>query len=155
MLINSFSEITLLNYYHKSGELILDPEFCLDLMKLWYNNYCFSKKAKTYLFNSDMVLFFIQEAIMEQDIPDILVDQNVRIDYTKLRFLITIDNRFNGNFERLKDITYDKEITSQIVDSFPVHELTAQKNFISLLYYFGLLTIQGESRGKYLLKFQI
>ncbi|KPA16589.1 hypothetical protein MHK_003178, partial [Candidatus Magnetomorum sp. HK-1] len=51
-----------------------------------------------------------------------------------------------------KSIIENKEIVSDIVDSFPVEELTMQENFISLLYYFGLLTIKGESRGKYLLK---
>jgi len=143
---------TILNYYYEAGELSLNPDQCIDLMKLWYNNYCFTKRSNTVLFNSDMVLYFIHKAIREQNIPDDLIDQNVRIDYTKLRFLITIDNRFNGNFNRLKEITYEHKITSKIVESFPVGEITKQKNFISLLYYFGLLSIQGESRGQYILK---
>ncbi|KPA14428.1 hypothetical protein MHK_005351, partial [Candidatus Magnetomorum sp. HK-1] len=50
-----------------------------------------------------------------------------------------------------KSIIENKEIVSDIVDSFPVEELTMQENFISLLYYFGLLTINGERDGVYLL----
>jgi len=65
---------------------------------------------------------------------------------------VTIDRQLNGNFDRLKSITFDQEIISDIEDSFPVNELTKQKYFISLLYYFGLLTIKGMNRGKYLLK---
>jgi len=142
----------LLDYYHSAGELSLEPEACMDLMKLWYNSYCFTKRSQTVLFNSDMVLYFIQKAMREQTIPDNLIDQNIRIDYEKLRFLITIDNQLNGNFNRLKRIIIDQEITSDIVESFPIDKITSQNNFISLLYYLGLLTIAGKNEGGYLLK---
>jgi len=44
------------------------------------------------------------------------------------------------------------EIVSNIECSFPVEDLTKQENFISLLYYFGLLTIHSKKYGVYLLK---
>jgi len=156
--INEFMGFTedevrsLLNYYHNANLLTLDVEFCIDLMKKWYNNYIFSRDADITLFNSDMILFFIQKSIMRKSIPEKLIDQNIKIDYKKLRYLVTIDNQLNGNFNRLKSITFDQEILSDIEDSFPASELTKQKNFISLLYYFGLLSIQGTNRGQYLLK---
>jgi len=156
--INEFMGFTesetkdILNYYHQSGKLTLSPDFCLDVMKDWYNNYRFSPDAEYTLFNSDMVLYFVKQAIKNKKLPRKLIDQNVRIDYTKLRYLVTIEKQLNGNFHQLKSITFDKEILSDIEDSFPVHELIKQKNFISLLYYFGLLTIQGETQGKYILK---
>ncbi|ETR73224.1 MAG: AAA-ATPase [Candidatus Magnetoglobus multicellularis str. Araruama] len=124
---------TLLNYYNKAGLLTLDTEYCLDLMKKWYNNYSFSSDANTQLFNSDMILFFCQKAIIRKTIPEKLIDQNIKIDYKKLRYLVTIDNQLNGNFNRLKSITFDQEILSDIEDSFPVAELTKQK--ILYLYY--------------------
>ena len=142
----------LLEYYHQAGKLPLAPDDCMNVMKNWYNNYCFAANAQNVLFNSDMVLYFVLQAMQENALPLRLIDQNVKIDYKKLRYLVTIDRRLNGNFDRLKSITFDQEIISDIEDSFPVNELTKQKNFISLLYYFGLLTIKGMNRGKYLLK---
>ncbi len=156
--INEFMGFTedetrsLLMYYHQTGDLTLDPELCMDVMKRWYNHYCFTINARSFLFNSDMVLFFIQQAMQEKSLPQKLIDQNVKIDYKKLRYLMTIDHRLNGNFSRLKSIIENQEITSDIVDSFPVEELTRQENFISLLYYFGLLTITGSQDGVFLLK---
>jgi hypothetical protein len=150
-----FTEIEtmeILRYYHDAGQLSLDPDLCMDIMKQWYNNYRFAENTQNSLFNSDMVLYFVHQAIQDTKIPKDLIDQNVRIDYKKLRFLITIDKQLNGNFSRLKDIIENQEIISGIVKSFPVDELNEQENFISLLYYFGLLTIHGEKRGKYLLK---
>ena len=156
--INEFMGFTesetldILRYYHDAGQLTLDLDFCMSIMKQWYNNYCFAENTKTALFNSDMVLYFVHQAIQDKKIPKDLIDQNVRIDYKKLRYLITIDRQLNGNFSRLKNIIEKQEIISNIVKSFPVEEFIEQENFISLLYYFGLLTIQGEKRGKYLLK---
>jgi hypothetical protein len=142
----------ILQYYHAAGQLKLSPDFCMEIMKDWYNNYRFAKNAEKVLFNSDMVLYFVQVAIKEKAFPENLIDQNVKIDYKKLRYLLTIEKQLNGNFSRLKSIIEDQEIISDIVDSFPVEELTEQENFVSLLYYFGLLTIDSKKQGSFLLK---
>jgi len=142
----------ILHYYHDAGILELSPDFCMPIMKDWYNNYRFSSDAESVLFNSDMVLYFVQQAMKGRKIPQNLIDQNIKIDYKKLRFLMTIDKQLNGNFNRLKSIIEDQEIVSNIEYSFPVEELTRQENFISLLYYFGLLTIHGRKYGKFHLK---
>ncbi|MBF0450585.1 MAG: AAA family ATPase [Candidatus Magnetomorum sp.] len=156
--INEFMGFTeretmeMLRYYHQACLLSLEPDFCMVIMKQWYNNYRFAKKAQNVLLNSDMVLYFLQEAMKDKTLPEDLVDQNIKIDYNKLRYLMKIDKQLNGNFSRLKSIIEKQEILSNIKKSFPVSELIKQENFISLLYYFGLLTIQEEKRGKYLLR---
>jgi hypothetical protein len=142
----------ILQYYHAAGQLKLEPDFCMGIMKDWYNNYRFSPDAQNVLFNSDMVLYFVQQAMKGKKIPQNLIDQNIKIDYKKLRYLMKVDKQLNGNFNRLKSIIEDQEIISNIKYSFPVEELTKQENFISLLYYFGLLTIQGMKHGRYHLK---
>lgn len=58
----------------------------------------------------------------------------------------------NGNFARLREIIETGEQVGQIQVSFPVEGLTRAENFISLLYYFGLLTFAGEREGRPLLK---
>jgi hypothetical protein len=142
----------ILQYYHAAGQLKLSPDFCMEIMKDWYNNYRFAKNAEKVLFNSDMVLYFVQEAIKEKAFPENLIDQNVKIDYKKLRYLMKADKRLNGNFNRLKSIIEEQGIISNLQYSFPVEELAKQENFISLLYYFGLLTIKAKKHGRYHLK---
>ena len=39
-------------------------------------------------------------------------------------------------------------ITGELKDSFPAVSITNPDNFISLLYYFGMLTISGTYKGK-------
>lgn len=142
----------MLAYYHDVGKLQLDINESMTVMKSWYNNYRFSKNAQTDLFNSDMVLHFIQQAVVEQSIPERLIDHNVRIDYEKLRHLVTVDKQLNGNFSELHSVIETGEVNSNIALSFPLERLAERENFISLLYYFGLLTFDGEKEGAPLLR---
>ncbi|MBP7564080.1 MAG: AAA family ATPase, partial [Candidatus Cloacimonetes bacterium] len=135
----------ILDYYISVGELKIDKTEALSVMKKWYDHYQFSKSVKESVFNSDAVLYFIKEAIDVQNIPTNLIDDNLRMDYGKLRYLIIMDKKLNGNFESLSKIADDGGIASDIVSSFPFDRITDPDNFISLLYYFGLLTHSGRT----------
>ncbi len=134
--------IILLNYYKSEG-LINEPiENLLQVMREWYNNYCFAEeKVNQKIYNSDMVLYFVKNYLEAGVIPKDLIDNNIRIDYSKLRHLIILDKKVNGNFSTIKKIAEEGEIRANIVTSFPAEKLAARENFVSLLYYFGILTI--------------
>jgi len=136
--------------YYRSKERIDHPtDYLLEIMTQWYGNYLFSKKDDMRVFNSDMVLYFFDNYMPGKELPDELIDDNVRIDYGKLRHLITVDKvvgkgkTYNGNFERLKTIIEKGETTAKIVRSFPLEKLVEENNFISLLFYFGLLSVKS------------
>jgi len=141
----------MLDYYYSVGLLKHEPGYLLEIMTKWYGNYIFSEHspAGQNLFNSDMILYFFRDYFKIQTIPDDLIDRNVRIAYKKLRHLIILDRgetkTTNGNFSRLKQIIEEGEIVSNLVTGFPVEELTHTENFISLLFYFGLLSIKGKT----------
>ncbi len=118
----------------------------------WYNHYHFHKARREPIINSDMALYYLKSLVGIGAPPDELIDHNVRIDYGKLRHLVQIDRRLNGNFSRLREIIDTGEYVGQIQTSFPVEGLLRQENFISLLYYLGLLTFAGEREGRPLLK---
>ena len=140
--------IEILEYYKDNGMVLPDIDGTLKLMRDWYDGYRFSPEAAMTLFNTDMVFYFVQNLLELKKYPKNLIDQNVKIDYGKLRHLVIINKRLNGNFSRLEEIMETGGITSEIVESFPVENLTKSENFISLLFYFGLLSYRktGELR---------
>jgi hypothetical protein len=85
-------------------------------------------------------------------IPSVLIDNNIKIDYSKLRHLIILDKKINGNFSTIKRIAEEGEIRTSIVTSFPAEKLIARENFVSLLYYFGILTIDRIQDDELVLK---
>jgi hypothetical protein len=141
--------------YYRSNGLIQHPTgYLLEIMTQWYGNYRFSRKDEMKLFNSDMVLYFIDNYLSHQELPDDLIDMNVRIDYRKLRHLIILDRDKtkpptpNGNFNKLKEIIEQGSTSSKIVKGFPVEKLKEAENFKSLLFYLGLLAIKGPEKDK-------
>jgi hypothetical protein len=142
----------ILEYYHTAGALPLAPADCMDTLKDWYDHYCFSEGMPEHVFNSDMVFYFLQTAMIHQGWPKDMIDQNIRVDYNKLRHLLTVDRRLNGNFSQLQHIIDNGETRGTIVPSFPVERLTAQENFVSLLFYMGLLTFADVREGRAVLR---
>lgn len=143
----------MLDYYKTAGMIKHDTSQLLDITGQRYGNYLFSKYAdiNERMHNADMILYFLKEYFKIQSIPEKLLDRNVRTDYGKLRHLIIVDKKdniqTNGNFERLKEIVEKGEISSTINEAFPLEKLTHRENFISLLFYFGLLTIKSVETG--------
>ena len=145
--------IIMLNHYKEAG-LINEPiDNLLAVMLEWYNNYCFAGDSIDHkMYNSDMTLYFVDNYLSQGVIPKVLVDNNIKIDYSKLRHLIILDKKVNGNFSTIQRIAEEGEIRASIVTSFPAEKLIAKENFVSLLYYFGILTIDRVERGSTILK---
>ncbi len=159
MLGFTAEEVTeMLRYYNGMNGVTLNTQFLLPVMTDWYGNYRFSEDDEVTLFNSDMVLYFLDNYLYNGKFPDQLLDRNVRIDYGKLRHLIIIDRDkpelpgTNGNFSKLKQIIEDGETFSKIADGFPLEKMKEEDNFKSLLFYFGLLTIKDRERRLHCLK---
>ena len=143
----------MLEYYKSEGCWEGDTDAVLGVMREWYDNYCFSEDCTDVkMYNPDMVLYFVNYLSANHVVPKTLVDENVKTDYKKLRYLIILDKRLNGNFSRIRHIAEKGEITADIRTGFPAERLIDPDNFISLLFYFGILTIDRVERGKSVLK---
>ena len=134
----------ILDYYISVGELNIDKVEAMTIIKKWYDNYTFSTETTESVHNSDAILYFVHKSIRSKKIPDNLIDDNLRMDYGKLQYLIIQDKALNGNFKRLTEIINNGGIPSEIKKSFPFDQITQQDNFISLLYFFGLLSFSGQ-----------
>jgi len=144
--------IDMIEYYRSMGKILHPTDYLMEIITGWYGNYRFSEDNEIKLFNSDMILYFLMNYFSREKIPRDLIDRNVRIDYEKLRHLIILDKGeikvSNGNFDRLKEIIKEGETSSELVKGFPLEKLIHRENFISLLFYFGLLTIKDtETTG--------
>ena len=137
----------LLELYRDHGVFNQEVEAALAVMREWYNGYRFAEEAEGDLYNTDMVLYFLDESMPNRKAPRELIDVNVRIDYGKLRHLLTVNRQLNGNFDLLRHIIGEQIAESNIQLSFPLEQLDLPENFLSLLHYFGLLSIRDVARG--------
>ena len=137
-----------LERYRDVGAFAQDVDGALDIMREWYDGYRFARASETTLYNTDMVLYYLKQSVRQGTMPDDLIDVNVRIDYTKLRHLLVVGKRLNGNFDLLRHLAGEERVKAEVQPSFPLERLNERENFLSLLHYFGLLSIRGEVEGE-------
>ena len=137
-------------YYKEVGSLPTncDIEAMIEEIRPWYDNYCFAEECLedgNRVFNSDMVLFYLRNYILYKSAPKNMLDPNTKTDYNKLKRLIRLDQPDGDRKGVLKEIAEKGEITSNIALSFPASDLIKPNKFVSLLFYYGMLTIKGVS----------
>ena len=143
--------------YYKNVERIpadSDVEAIIQEMKPWYDNYCFSKQAldtQSKVFNCDMVLYFLRNYMSSGESPEEMVDPNTKTDYNKMKKLLQLD-KLDGNRKGvIRTIIENGEIIGKIAETFPARMLTKPRMFVSLLFYYGMLTIKGTKGDRLIL----
>ena len=135
---------SVLPFNHTTDELI-------KVMKPWYDNYCFAEESygKTTMYNSVMVLNFLDNYIdSEYQIPKKMVETNIRIDYDKMRMLIRHDKEFAHDASIIQQLVTQGFVIGALNENFPAERINDPDNFLSLLFYFGMVTIDGTYKGE-------
>ena len=135
---------SVLPFNHTTDELI-------KVMKPWYDNYCFAEEryGETTMYNSVMVLNFVDNYIRSNyQIPKKMVETNIRIDYDKLRMLIRHDKEFAHDASIIQQLVTQGFVIGTLNENFPAERINDPDNFLSLLFYFGMVTIDGTYNGE-------
>ena len=77
-----------------------------------------------------------------------MLDENIRVDYNKLRMLIRKDKEFAHDASTIQTLVSKGFVTGELKRGFPAENIADSNNFVSLLYYFGLVTIGGIHKGE-------
>ena len=144
----------MLAYYRTHAGFAFDEAAVFETMRRWYDGYRFSPetgadgKEPPRVANPTLVLYYMQYFLQNHKPQPELVDRNLRTDYMKIRHVITEGRRINGNFHRLEDLLARLGARATLRDSFQAKELGVADNFVSFLFYNGLVTVTGERLGR-------
>jgi hypothetical protein len=131
------------------GEIpeLSDRAALLDMLERYYDGYRFSPRTGERVFNSDMVLYFLNQIVRMRGYPDDMLDPNVRTEYRHLQRIGMLSG--TAAVERrdlLTRILGEGHIRSELVRQFGVKNLSSHEPFLSLLYYLGMLTLGMSPR---------
>ncbi|GHV30787.1 hypothetical protein FACS1894177_04000 [Bacteroidia bacterium] len=118
----------------------VNPEHIKIDMPAYYDGYLFNADGKHCLYNPAMILYFFEQILRNDGPPKNIVDLNMQIDYGRLRRLF----KNESNRETLLKIVKEGGIVSELLQKFPIDMLEDDSQFVSLLFYMGLLTIKGS-----------
>ncbi len=133
--------LTMLEYYE-----VEDPKRVHFDMRDYYNGSKFAKRVERKLYNSNMVLYFLDSITRTKSYPDGLMDVNIMSDYKKIGNIFLLGDEDVSN-KRVQEILSSGEIAAELTIQFSFEREFTPDDLISLLYYNGLLTIKGEDFG--------
>lgn len=116
----------MLDYYATTCEFHHTTDELVKLMKPWYDNYCFAEDSYgcTTMCNSNMVLYFVDNYVRnEGKPPKNMVEENIRVDYNKLRMLIRKDKEFAHNTSIIQKLMEQGFVTGELKAGFPPRRL--------------------------------
>lgn len=120
-----------------------DPEETLRKMKNYYDGYRFSEDAIQHVFNPNMALYFLENIQLFNREPKSIIDPNIFSDYSKIKNLLAIKPD-KAQSDALLEIMSEEKISCRLTLSYNLQKDFSRDDFISLLYYLGYLTIQGN-----------
>ncbi|MBC2693944.1 MAG: AAA family ATPase, partial [Desulfobacteraceae bacterium] len=133
-----------------------DAADALDLMRVYYNGYKFAPDARESIYNPTLAIYFIEAFLRACKYPRKMLDSNLAADDAKLQYISQIPK---GGQLLLDLMKKDHSlIISDLSDRFGIQQMLTDKSkdFIfmtSFLYYFGVLTIDGQTEeGKLILR---
>jgi len=130
------------------NETKMDKNLIKINIESYYNGYLFNNKAENRVYNPQMILYLFNQIFLLGGLPDNIVDANLQIDYERLRRLAEDDK----NREKLLEIAKNEGIFGDIIEKFSIEKLNNNEYFLSLLFYLGMLTNGGKTKGRNWLK---
>jgi len=117
----------------------------LNLMQTFYDGYCFNNHSQIFVYNPTLALYFLKTFQRECQPPRKLLDSNLSMDRGKIAYI----SRLPYGEELIMSGLNEGETLSidELADRFGIDDLlfTAKDEtfMASLLYYFGILTLDG------------
>ena len=129
------------------GFIAAQIEDAAQLMRTFYNGYTFRHDAPGFIYNPTLSLYFLDALQRECEPPSEMLDVNLAMDKNKLE---TIASRPGGEQLIQELLENQQEVGIQrIVSRFHLQDLVkpAQEadNLASLLFYFGMVTVNGRT----------
>jgi hypothetical protein len=129
----------------------------LNLMLTFYNGYCFSESVNELVYNPTLALYFLKHFQHYCQFPRQMLDDNLAMDLSKLTYLSRLPNGRAIIWHALNGSP--PLAMSLLANRFGIDQMlkTTQSNqfIISLLYYLGILTLDGTTEKLKKLRFKI
>jgi hypothetical protein len=119
----------------------------LTMMRTFYNGYRFGQNQQTLLYNPTLVLYFLKHLQSYGSYPQNMLDSNLAMDGQKIAYIAHLPD---GEQIVATALNEDAPLAIvQMAERFGVNDIfhgnKSSQYMISLLYYFGVLTLANQS----------
>ncbi len=128
-----------------------DEEEVYNVMLENYDGYLFNEEANEKVFNATLVMYLLSNYVDFKKLPKEIMDDNIVFNRGKVGNLIELKHNPYSK-ELLEEILLNDQVSGTLKTSFDLEVDFDRDDIISLLYYFGYLTIEPDKFGGYFFK---
>ncbi len=139
---------TFLQHIAAEGDNAIEPDKVMQVMRTYYNRHLFAIAATDAIYNPTLALYFLKYFANKGRFPRKMLDTNLATDDAKLRYIANVP----GGKTLLTDLNQNghEVMIQELEDRFGVKDILSDSSkdrrfLASLLYYFGILTLNGET----------
>ena len=118
----------------------------LDMVRIFYNGYRFTYAAADRLYNPTLILYFLKALQRDCQYPRRILDANLAMDKAKIAYISQLPQGASVVAQAMNE--GDALVIPELADRFGIEEMLKEHHdrtfMISLLYYFGVLTLAGR-----------
>ena len=123
-----------------------EQEKIIPVMRENYDGYKFSIYGEEKIYNSNMCLYFLNSYVELGRVPSQLIDMNIASDYSKLGKMLDLC-KGEEREKVIENTVSGAGIVSEIRQKFNPAMEFEEIDLISMLFYLGYLTIEGDEAG--------
>ena len=130
-------------YPEESIELMDDEQQLIyEVFRENYNGYSFSRRSSSRVFNSTLIMYYLQHYLPHRLPPESLIDMNLNQTGSTIESLVGLKNR-EQNYQVIEEIVSKKQVSGELQPFINIDEKFDKNDLITLLFNIGMLTIKG------------
>ena len=111
-----------------------------------YNGYLFSEYSELKVFNSTLVMYYLQYYISKKRSPKNLQDSNLNQSSATIESIVGLKTP-ERNIKIIREIVDEKEIEGELVDFFDLEKKFDYNDIITMFFNLGILTLKKSEYG--------
>ena len=116
-----------------------------------YNGYLFAEESETKVFNSNLIMYYLQNYLPSKRPPKSLIDENLNQRTTTIESIASLKNR-EQNYQVIEEVITTGQTAGTLQPAINIDKKFDKNDFITMLFNIGLLTIKEAG---FTLKFEI
>jgi len=111
-----------------------------------YNGYLFSEDSDVKIFNSTLIMYYLQDYISKRRPPRSLVDSNLNQNSTLIESIVGLKTPVN-NAELIQEVVDNKVVEGKFEPFIDLKKKFDQNDVITMLHCMGILTMKTSDYG--------
>ena len=119
-----------------------EQETTYEIFRANYNGYLFSERSNVKVFNSTLIMYYLNHYLPDKQVPRSLEDANLNQSGATIESIVGLKNR-EKNYKIIEKVIDERQVEGKLQPFINIDTKFDENDLITLLFNIGMLTIKG------------